>query len=596
MVAETENRQPQAPESGSALRTIGKYLRRGFAPAAAIPGLIAQITLSSLTRRIVILNLAALITLVGGILYLNKFRAGLIDARVESLRTQGQIIAAAVAAQATVETDSITIDPDKLLELQAGESLSPYDLGDSTADFPINPERVAPLLRRLISPTRTRARVYDQEGTLLLDSRGLYSKGRILRFELPPLDDEKPWYEDLVASIKLWFRRGDLPAYREIGAGNGREYPEVVNALEGQSPSIVRISEDGGLIVSVAVPIQRFRAVLGALLLSTESGDIDSIVEAERMAIVRVFLVAAAVTILLSILLASTIAGPVRRLSGAAERVRRGVKKRVEIPDFRNRKDEIGHLAQSLRDMTTALYNRMEAIEGFAADVAHELKNPLTSLRSAVETFPIVKSDEARARLLAVIQHDVRRLDRLITDISDASRLDAELARADTEPVDIARLLDAVVTIAREARVVRHSEIELKVDPGKFGKNAFFVHGHDSRLAQVFNNLIDNARSFSPPNGTVRVAARRQANAIIVTVEDDGPGINGDNIDRIFDRFYTDRPDAEDFGKNSGLGLAITRQIIDVHRGRVFAENRKDVGGRIAGARFTVILPAASRK
>jgi two-component system sensor histidine kinase ChvG len=596
MVAETENRQPQASAPGSALKTVGRLFRRGLAPAAALSGRIAQLTMSSLTRRILILNLAALIALVGGILYLNKFRAGLIDARVESLRTQGQIIAAAVAAQASVETDSITIDPDKLLELQAGESLSPYDLGDSTADFPINPERVAPLLKRLISPTRTRARIYDQEGTLLLDSRGLYSRGQILRFELPPLDDEKPWYDGLMARIKHWFRRGDLPAYREIGAGNGREYPEVVNALNGQSPSIVRISEDGGLIVSVAVPIQRFRAVLGALLLSTESGDIDAIVEAERMAIVRVFLVAAAVTILLSVLLASTIAGPVRRLSSAAERVRRGVKKRVEIPDFSSRKDEIGHLAQSLRDMTTALYNRMEAIEGFAADVAHELKNPLTSLRSAVETLPIVKTPEARSRLLAVIQHDVRRLDRLITDISDASRLDAELARADVEPVDIARLLDAVVTIAREARVVRHSEIVLSVDPGRWGKNAFLVLGHDSRLAQVFNNLIDNARSFSPPNGTVRVHARRHGNAIIVTVDDEGPGINGENIDRIFERFYTDRPDADDFGKNSGLGLAITRQIIDVHRGRVVAENRKDKTGRVTGARFTVTLPAAGRK
>ncbi|HSM40000.1 MAG TPA: stimulus-sensing domain-containing protein [Afifellaceae bacterium] len=596
MVAETENRQPQATESGSALRTIGRLALRGVAPAAALARWLSQIAVSSLTRRILILNLAALIALVGGILYLNKFRAGLIDARVESLRTQGQIIAAAIAAQASVETDSITVDPDKLLELQAGESLSPFDLGDSTADFPINPERVAPLLKRLISPTRIRGRIYDQEGTLLLDSRGLYSRGQILRFELPPLDQEKPWYDGLSARIKHWFRRGDLPAYREIGAGNGREYPEVVNALNGQSPSIVRISEDGGLIVSVAVPIQRFRAVLGALLLSTESGDIDAIVEAERMAIVRVFLVAAAVTILLSVLLASTIAGPVRRLSGAAERVRRGVKRRVEIPDFSGRKDEIGHLAQSLRDMTTALYNRMEAIESFAADVAHELKNPLTSLRSAVETLPIVKTQESRARLLAVIQHDVRRLDRLITDISDASRLDAELARADTEPVDIARLLDAVVTIAREARVVRHSEIVLAVDSGRWGKNAFYVLGHDSRLAQVFNNLIDNARSFSPPNGIVRVVAKRHANAIVVTVDDDGPGINGENIDRIFERFYTDRPDAEDFGKNSGLGLAITRQIVDVHRGRVTAENRRDANGRITGARFTVVLPPAGRK
>lgn len=596
MVAETEYRQQITRLTGSVWDIVGRLARRGAAPARFVTRFVGQTALSSLTRRILILNLAALIALVGGILYLNKFRAGLIDARVESLRTQGQIIAAAVAAQATVETDSISVDPDRLLELQAGESLTAFELGDTTADFPINPEQVAPLLKRLISPTRTRARIYDQEGTLLLDSRGLYSRGHILRFELPPLDQEKPWYDDWIESVKLWFRRGDLPAYREIGAGNGREYPEVVGALNGQSPSIVRISEDGGLIVSVATPIQRFRAVLGALLLSTESGDIDAIVEAERMAIVRVFLVAAAVTILLSVLLASTIAGPVRRLSGAAERVRRGINKRVEIPDFSQRKDEIGHLAQSLRDMTAALYNRMEAIEAFAADVAHELKNPLTSLRSAVETFPIVKSDDARNRLLAVIQHDVRRLDRLITDISDASRLDAELARADTAPVDIAKLLDAVVSIAREARVVTRSEIVLDVDPGRWGKNAFIVLGHDSRLAQVFNNLIDNARSFSPPNGTVTIRARRKSGVIVVTVEDEGPGITGDNVDRIFERFYTDRPGAEDFGKNSGLGLAITRQIVDAHNGRVVAENRKTTDGKVAGARFTITLPPAARR
>ncbi len=596
MVEEPANRQPRKMQAGSVLQTVMRLGRRAIAPAGAVMGMIAQVTLSSLTRRILILNLAALITLVGGILYLNKFRAGLIDARVESLRTQGQIIAAAVAAQASVETDSITIDPDALLELQAGESLSPFDMGDGTADFPINPERVAPLLKRLISPTRTRARVYDQEGTLLLDSRGLYAQGQILRIALPPLDREERWYDDLQKTFKLWLRRGDLPAYREIGAGNGREYPEVVNALNGQSPSIVRISDDGGLIVSVAVPIQRFRAVLGALLLSTESGDIDSIVAAERTAIVRVFLVAAGVTILLSMLLASTIAGPVRRLSSAAQKIRRGVNKRVKIPDFSHRNDEIGHLAQSLQDMTTALYNRMEAIEAFAADVSHELKNPLTSLRSAVETFPIVKSDEARARLLAVIQHDVRRLDRLITDISDASRLDAELARADTGPVDIALLLDAVVSVARDARLVSHSEITLSIDPGRYGKDAFLVLGHDSRLAQVVNNLIDNARSFSLPGGTVRIAARRDPGEIRVVIDDDGPGITGENIDRIFERFYTDRPGADDFGKNSGLGLAITRQIIDAHNGRVVAENRTGPDGCVTGARFTVTLPAASRK
>jgi two-component system, OmpR family, sensor histidine kinase ChvG len=591
MVADT-NRRPDKARGrepladrlrwgGQVLRPIRKGLS-GLAKAAT----------SSLTRRIVILNLAALVALVGGILYLNKFRAGLIDTRVESLLTQGQIIAAAIAAQASADTDAITIDPDKLLELQAGQSGSPYSVGEGAADFPINPERVAPLLRRLISPTRTRARIYDVDGTLLLDSRGLYTRGQIQSFDLPPLGDKNifaRWWD----SVRLWYRSGELPVYEEIGAANGRDYPEVAAALNGQTGSVVRVGKDGGLIVSVAVPVQRFRAILGSLLLSTESGDIDAIVQAERTAIMRVFLVAAAVTVLLSILLASTIAGPVRRLAAAAERVRRGVKhRRPEIPDLGDRKDEIGHLARVVSDMTNALYKRMEAIETFAADVAHELKNPLTSLRSAVETLPIARTEEQRDRLLAVIKHDVRRLDRLITDISDASRLDAELAREATEPVDLGRLLETVVAIARETRVANKRQIQLTLDTGRFGKDGFLVLGHDSRLGQVFNNLIDNALSFSSPEGEIRIRAVRQVERIVVTVDDDGPGIRADNMESIFERFYTDRPEGDEFGQNSGLGLAITRQIVEAHRGTIVAENRVGPAGNVEGARFTVSLPA----
>ena len=553
---------------------------------------IGRAATSSLTRRIVLLNLAALAALVAGILYLNQFRAGLIDTRVESLSVQGQIIAAAIAAQATVEIDAITIDLDKLLELQAGQSGAPYRTSESATEFPISPERVAPLLRRLISPTRTRARIYDTDGTLILDSRGLYMRGLVQSFDLPPLGQQKTTVERWWDSVKLWYRRGELPVYQEIGSANGREYAEVSSALDGQTASVVRVGEDGGLIVSVAVPVQRYRAILGSLLLSTESGDIDAIVQAERMAIVRLFLVAAGITMLLSILLASTIAGPVRRLANAAERVRRGVRhRRAEIPDLGSRKDEIGHLARVLSDMTAALYKRMEAIESFAADVAHELKNPLTSLRSAVETLPIARTDEQRSRLLAVIKHDVKRLDRLISDISDASRLDAELAREATDPVDIARLLETVVAMMREARLPDKRQIQLTFDRGRFSKDAFLVLGHDSRLGQVFNNLIDNALSFSPPEGRVRIHANRNPKGIVVIVDDDGPGIRSDNVESIFERFYTDRPGPDDFGQNSGLGLAISRQIVEAHRGTIRAENRMKAEGCVEGARFTVTLP-----
>jgi two-component system sensor histidine kinase ChvG len=590
MVADT-SRTEQPPKRRS---LIPERLRSSalFRPVRKGLANLGRASTSSLTRRIVILNLAGLMALVVGILYLNQFRAGLIDTRVQSLLVQGQIIAAAIAAQATVDTDAITIDPDKLLELQAGQSGSPYRFGDAATDFPIDPERVAPLLRRLISPTRTRARIYDDDGGLILDSRGLYMRGLIQSFDLPPLGDEKSILERWWDTMRLWYRRGELPVYQEIGSANGREYTEVASALNGQPASVVRVGEDGGLIVSVAVPVQRYRAILGSLLLSTESGDIDDIVQSERMAILRVFAVASAVTVLLSVLLASTIAGPVRRLANAAERVRRGVRhRRAEIPDFGSRKDEIGHLARVLSDMTNALYKRMEAVESFAADVSHELKNPLTSLRSAVETLPIAKTDEQRARLFGVIKHDVKRLDRLITDISDASRLDAELAREATEPVDIAKLLETVVSIARETRVSNKRKIQLTLEPRRWGKDAFFVLGHDSRLGQVFNNLIDNALSFSPPEGSVRIRGWRDPNSISVTVDDDGPGIRAENIENIFERFYTDRPEADEFGQNSGLGLAITPQIVEAHRGTIHAENRKRGDGSVEGARFTVILP-----
>ncbi len=386
---------------------------------------------SSLTRRIVVLNVTGLVVLSIGIIFLSQFRAGLIDARIQSLQVQGEIIAGAIASSATVETDSsITLDPDKLLNLHPGESYGPNEDALYGIDFPINPERVAPILRRLVSPTKTRARIYDRDGVLLVDSRNLFGRGDVLRFDLPPPTEEKPgFFERAFIAVRMWLGRGDLPVYHELGPDDGKDYPEVAQALNGADASMVRVNDRGDVIVSVAVPVQRFRAVRGALMLSTQGADIDDMVEAERLAIIKVFLVAAGVMIVLSILLAGTIAEPVRRLADAAESVRRRIRSRVEIPDFTKRRDEIGHLSGTLRDMTNALYSRIEAIESFAADVSHELKNPLTSLRSAVETLPVAKTDESRGRLLAVIHHDVQRLDRLISDIADASRLDAELQR-----------------------------------------------------------------------------------------------------------------------------------------------------------------------
>ncbi len=574
------------------LRSLGRvvdWLRRAW------QFFITQ-SFSSLTRRIVSLNVAGLLALSIGIIYLSQFRAGLIDARVQSLLVQGQIIAGAIAAQATVETDSsITIDPEKLLNLQPGESYGPSEDALYGIEFPINPERVGPVLRRLVSPTKTRARIYDRDGVLLVDSRNLYGRGDVLRFDLPSPTAEKPgFFERAFIAVRIWLGRGDLPLYRELGADNGKGYPEVAQALSGQDASKVRINERGDVIVSVAVPVQRFRAVRGALMLSTQGADIDDMVEAERLAILKVFLIAAGVMVVLSILLAGTIAEPVRRLADAAESVRRRIRSRVEIPDFTRRRDEIGHLSGTLRAMTNALYSRIEGIESFAADVAHELKNPLTSLRSAVETLPVARTEESRARLLAVIQHDVKRLDRLISDISDASRLDADLQRQEAAPVDLARLLSTVVAVANEVKRDDEVTVTLKFEGG--GARAFQVPGHDSRLGQVVDNLIENARSFSPPGGMVRVICRRTKNDVEISVDDDGPGVRPDAIEKIFERFYTDRPH-QGFGQNSGLGLSISKQIVEAHGGSIRVENRLGAAGRdgalnVLGARFIVRLPA----
>ncbi len=540
---------------------------------------------SSLTRRIVVLNMAGLLVLVVGILYLNQWRAGLIEARVQSLRVQGEIISAAIAASATVDSDVISIDPDRLLDAQSGR-LSPFSYYDPTLEFPINPERVAPLLRNLITPTRTRARIYDGQGLLILDSENIYARGEVLRQAIDTSKTGSFFLMDWWNALISW-SPGNYPTYQEYQADEGTRYPEVASALAGAPADFVRVDAQNQLVVSVAVPVQRLRAIVGAILLSTEPGDIDSVVAQERWSILRIAMIAAGVQIVLSLLMAGTIAGPMRRLSAAAERVQTAGNARAEIPDLTDRPDEIGHLSGALRRMTDALYNRIEAIERFAADVAHELKNPLTSLRSAVETLPLAKKPEDRERLNAIIQHDVKRLDRLITDISSASRLDAELARESAEQVDVEKLAGAMVAIQKDMAAGR----DVHVVMGKrVGRGSTMINGHESRLAQVFANLIDNAVSFSPPGGTVTVAVSTEGETITVTVTDEGPGITGD-VGRIFQRFYTDRPETESFGNHSGLGLSISKQIVEAHKGRIRAQNRMDRSGAI----FTIVLPRARK-
>jgi two-component system, OmpR family, sensor histidine kinase ChvG len=578
--ADVEDSRPVAPEGAAKTWWLQK-----LAPAR-------------LTSRIILINFVGLVILVGGILYSNQSRQSLIDARVQSLMTQSHIMAAAIASAASVNTDQIVIDPERLLEMHLREAPPPEAARD--LDFLINPERVGPVLRRLVSSTTTRARIFDREGVMVVDSRHFFGRGDILSFELPSLNRPSEglllgWWN----ALNEWLFDHNYPPQQEYGFDNGKEFAEVAAALNGASVSVVRVNEAREIIVSVAVPVQRYQSVLGSLVLSTRGGEIDAVLRNERKIVLFTFVVAAMVAILLSVALAGHIAEPIRRLASSAEHVRRGVNRRVMIPDFTSRRDEIGHLSGALRDMTNSLYNRIDAIEAFAADVAHELKNPLTSLRSAVETFAYTRNDEQRARLIAIITDDVKRLDRLITDISDASRLDAELVRSRAEPVDMAQLLSTVVSLCHETRRAGEPDVRLDVAPPPKGvdpKTAYTVLGHDNRLGQVVRNLLDNGRSFSPPDSTVTVRLRRNAGLVEMRVEDEGPGVGSDNLETIFQRFYTDRPEGS-FGKNSGLGLSISKQIVEAYKGEIWAENRlgrtQANGERpILGARFVVRIPS----
>ena len=552
----------------------------------------------SLTARIALINILGLVILAIGILYFNQYRQSLINARVQSLMVQGQIIAAAIAGSATADTSSIVINPQSLDDSGVTDGATP----DATnLDFPISPETAGPVLRRLLANTTIRAQIIDQDGNLLVDSVSLYGGNDIVEngFTKPEVTSTLQTVWRFIAKPIDRFFSTEYPLHVDYGMDNNSAIPEVAAALNGASVSVVRLNINHEIIVLVSVPVQRFRAVLGALVLSTKGGEIDAVLSAERRVVLLTFGFAALVALMLSALLAGTIAQPIRKLSAAAVRVRRGINKRVEIPDFTSRKDEIGQLSGSLRDMTNALYQRIEAIEAFAADVSHELKNPLTSLRSAVETLSFVKNDEQRQRLIEIVVHDVKRMDRLITDISDASRLDAELARAEIHPVDLSKLLGSIVGLANETAKSNEAEILLVVQPitDKYSaETKYQVLGNDSRLGQVFRNLIDNARSFTLEGTKNSLRLRRVGENVEIRVEDSGPGISAENLERVFERFYTDRPH-QSFGRNSGLGLAISRQVVEAHKGKIYAENRlgkADEKGEklVLGARFVVRIPA----
>ena len=513
---------------------------------------------TSLGRLIVALNRLGLAILISGALVLNEMRRGLVNARIDSLTTQGELMATIIDRAATVGEPKPAMDP-----VFAGEIL------------------------QMLSNTRTqRARLFDAKGHVLADSD--WVADRVEARDLPPArtrDDNGRSFD-----LDLQMPGQPTPAARRARAAGPDTAlgAEVAQALGGRHWAGMRTGADGTRIVSVSIPIQHVQAVLGVLTL--EANDVDEIIARERRALIPFILIAIAVTISSSLLLNRLIAQPVRRLARAADHVRLSRARAISLPDLAKRDDELGGLTRSLQDMTFALSERMDAIESFAADVAHEIRNPLTSLRSAVETLDIVSDPAARERLLKILQNDVQRLDRLVTDISNASRLDAELSRDAPRRVDLEKLASDIVGLYQAAS--KPGDVTVRLHRPDI-PTAFVVSGREGPLGQILRNLIDNARSFSPPGGEVVVALARARDKVFVSVADDGPGIPPENLETVFERFYTSRPKGAAFGGNSGLGLSIARQIADAHGGTIMAANRQGPNGEVMGAMFMLTLPEA---
>jgi two-component system sensor histidine kinase ChvG len=536
-----------------------------------LPRPVRRWPVSPLTLRILAVNMLALAILVVGLLYLGQYQDNLIQSHLDALKGDSRVFAGMVAE------GGVYRDVNELFALSPGPSRS--------------------VIRRWVDATQVRTRLFDPHGALVADSQKLVgANGANIDWRvLPPPHSFNTQFDAFIdrfaRRLDTWPGRATLPLYEGDDQGAPLSAnPDLAKALVGEVSGRVWLDGDGHLRLTAAAPVQRYKLVLGAVLLNRDGAAIEAAIRSTRLDIAKAFAAALAITVLLSLYLAGAIGKPLRRLARAAERLRMGAGSGDDIPDFSGRHDEIGELSLSLREMTKALRSRMDAIERFAADVAHELKNPLSSLASAVETVGKVSDPEQQRRLLGIIREDVTRLDRLISDISNASRLDAELSRAESQPVDLATLLSTLAEIHRgldETIMGQPSDraVEIVLDVPK----GLVVLGMESRLGQVFQNLISNAVSFSPPGGAVAILARRQGGDAVVTVEDNGPGIPAGKLSAIFDRFYSERPSGEAFGTHSGLGLSIVKQIVEATGGRVYAENRTDT----TGARFVVQMPLA---
>ncbi len=534
---------------------------------------------SPLLRRILLLNILPPALLAAAMLYLDQYQNGLLAAEVEAMRTQARIYAGAIAEAATRMQDDRAV---------------------------LVPEAARPLLRRLVDPSpNTQARLFDNTGLVVADSRVREgSGGAVVTEPLPPPEPRGAFsagiaglYDRLLSLLPTGSGRGDVvvdvnpdaPSFDwQPNLGPDRR-EELRLALEGGVRPYIRRTADGRLLVSVAEPARRANQPVGIVLLTREAREVDQRLFEIRASVLGLFVLALALTVLLSFYLAQTLARPLMQLAGSAAAMRQGEGRAGSVPaPLLARQDEIGILARDLQSAARALWARIDTNERFAADVAHELRNPLTSVRSAIETLRRIENPEQQKRLLAIIADDAVRMDRLIADISDSSRVDAELSRTASVPVDVAPILSALAELHNTTRKEGDPTMVLEAPA-----EGLVVRGVEGRLVQVFRNLLGNAVSFSPKDGHVWIRARPTGSLVEVVVEDEGPGIPEAKLESIFERFYSERPQGERFGQHSGLGLSITRQIVEGLRGRISAENRRDAEGKILGARFVVRLPAA---
>jgi two-component system sensor histidine kinase ChvG len=532
---------------------------------------------SPLLRRILLVNALPLGLLLAALLYLDQYQNGLLETEVGTLREEARIYAAALGQSA------VLIDPKGQPHLDA---------------------RLAqPLLRRLTDPTPSaQAKVYAPDGTTIADSRLHESSGGAVESApLPPPPDRGQVLGALGRlydwALSLMPHGGGASALDSGPSAGGPDWQPNVKEeirLSGsdssrEMPPYIRRTQDSRLLITVAEPVERDQHTVGIVLLTREAREIDDSLLAVRLSILGLFATALVFSLLLSWYLSLTIARPILRLAQAADAMREGSGRTGTVPSgLLARTDEVGELAHALADSARALWTRMDATERFAADVAHEIKNPLSSIRSAIETLTRIEDAGQQRRLLTIIAEDVRRLDRLISDISDASRIDAEISRAPAAPVSVRPILETLVELDEATRRPGAPRLELAA-----GREPVAVRAIEDRLVQVLRNLIGNAQSFSPPDGRIRLHARSIGRSAEITIEDEGPGIPEGRLEQIFDRFYSERPQGEHFGQHSGLGLSISRQIVEALHGTISAENRRDTEGQVRGARFTVRLPLA---